>query len=443
MNIKIPPYIASNTYTTPKISSVSFILDLKNSVHYVLLGECSILWNFIINSLDYDEILNFAVKNNLRGILDEFLGELKAKNFIIADFIPASYNKYYLKYAISEKSENIITFLKYKKKLLCDSLKCLDELRLSLNYTCNLNCKHCCNPKNMYDEMTFNQAKEIIDEAVTLGVNSVSISGGECTINKDFLKIAKYVRSKYLELDILTNAQKLFDDKSLLENIINLYPSSVQVSLYSINPSVHDYLTGVKGSLDKSLYVIKKLRESNTDVNICCVQFSYNRGSYLDVKKFADSLGCGFITDCKFIYNPNNNNLNAKLSESDIEEYYLNTIDVNNPRSKDDIFCSGGMDRFEIMPNLDINPCPYFYYTLGNYKNISLTEVKNTTVKELHNKFKRENLKDCYKYDYCQYCLFCPRFSGSLEKDGFLKKSEILCEDAKAYQKAYLRKNRV
>ena len=439
MQIEIPPYVASKTYSTPKVSSVSFITDLKNNIHYVLLNDTSKLWNFILSSQDYNEILSFAKKQNLQEILNPFLSELKFRGLIESDFIEVSFDNRFIKYVINERSSNANTFLNYKQYMLSEKLSLLYSIRLSLNYTCNLNCKQCCNPKNLYSEMTFEQAKSVIDEAIDLGLNIVSISGGECTLNKDFLRIAQYVRSKFLELAILTNAQKLYDDKKLLDSIISIYPSIVQISLYSMDPEVHDNLTGMKGSHYKTLSVIKKLREHNIKVTISCIQFSYNKGSYIEVKKFADSIGCDFLTDCKFIYNTDNKNLSAKLSEDDIFQYYLETINVNKPRSKDDIVCSGGIDRFEIMPNMDINPCTYFYYTLGNYNNVSLKEVRETTVKEFHKIFKKENLKDCFKYEYCQYCFGCPKFCKSNEKDFFLKKNEILCEDARAYYKAYLK----
>ena len=46
-----------------------------------------------------------------------------------------------------------------------------------------------------------------------------------------------------------------------------------------------------------------------------------------------------------------------------------------------------------------------------------------------------KDLKECYKEDYCKFCAYCPGM-GMLE-NGFLKKSDVLCNQAKAKQKAY------
>lgn len=432
-DLQVPLFVVSKEYCTAKESSVTFIRNIKERVHYVISGNVSMLWNYIINSQNYDEIKTFSIKNNFENILDGFLGELKAKNLIQLECIAPNFDDKYLRCAINEKSANFDAFVD-KKDMFVRSLGLLNILRLCLNFTCNLNCKHCCNPKNIYDEIAFFQAKSIIDEAITLGVSHINLTGGECTINKDFLKIAKYIRSKFLSFSVFTNGQKLFDDEAFFYDVISTYPSSVQISLYSMNSEIHDNLTSVKGSHYKTLNIIKKLRKYDINVAVTCTQTSYNCNSYKDVKQFAESIGCTFMTDCKFINNPNNNNLCAKLSIEDVEKFYMERIDINNLR-KNSLNCLAGYDRIEILPNLDINPCTYFNYFLGNYKNISLTEVRKTTVLELHKLLRKENLKDCFKHEYCDYCFYCPIYT-CYEEDGFLKKSEILCEDARAYYSA-------
>jgi MoaA/NifB/PqqE/SkfB family radical SAM enzyme len=262
----------------------------------------------------------------------------------------------------------------------------------------------------------------------------VLLTGGECTINKDFLKVAEYIRKKHLMLTVLTNGQKLYDDEELFENFVSLYPSNVQISLYSMDAKIHDNLTTVKGSHYKTLNVIKKLKSRNINTNVSCFQTSYNPKSYIEVKKFTEELGVNFNTNCLFYYNPMNKNLNAKLKIKEIKDFYINTIDINNPRETE-FACSGGMDRISVLPNLDVTPCNYCYYILGNYKKNSLENIRNTNVKVFQNTFKKENLKDCYKHSYCKYCINCARYH-SYTQNGLLKKCNQLCIDAKMYEEA-------
>ncbi len=242
-----------------------------------------------------------------------------------------------------------------------------------------------------------------------------------------------------MELDILTNGQNFYDDKNLLKKIIDIYPSNVQLSLYSMDSEIHDYITGVKGSQHKILSVIKELIKQNIHVTITCFQTSYNPESYIKVKEFAQSIKVDFLTDCRFIYNKKSKNIQAKLDKNQIQEYYKNTINNDYIRNfiKDDKYiCEAGILEISITPKLDITPCVYCNYEFGNYKNLSLKELKNKIIPKYKEKFIRKNLEECFNNDYCRFCRYCPTTS-SLDR-GFMKKSSFLCEDAKAYYEAYM-----
>ena len=318
----------------------------------------------------------------------------------------------------------------------------LTSINLNLNYTCNQNCIHCCNPKDMNSySINFEQAKKIIDEASDLGVFDVTLTGGECTINNDFIKIAKYITEKQLRLSVLTNAQKLYDDENLFNDLINLNPSQVQITLFSMNPLIHDKITKIKGSQYKAVEVIKKICACKITTQVTCIVLDCNFNEYKKVKEFADSIGAKFLADVRFINNKKNNNFNTRLKGKKLLNYYLETIDINNTREnfeeKERFTCSGGVDRISIAPNLDIHPCNYFNYPLGNFNTTTLKEVREKIVPEFQKKLICKNLKDCFKHDYCKFCIYCPIYT--CYDKGFLKKSKTLCEDAKAYYCAYLK----
>ena len=120
-----------------------------------------------------------------------------------------------------------------------------------------------------------------------------------------------------------------------------------------------------------------------------------------------------------------------------MEKYYLEEFNFDVIRKKfekdNKTICTAGVNKLCITPNLDILPCVDFNYVLGNYNNISLTELRKKVIPEFKKIFSTENLKDCFKYDYCKYCKYCSRNCSD-----FLGKSQVLCENAQAYQKAYL-----
>ncbi len=93
----------------------------------------------------------------------------------------------------------------------------------------------------------------------------------------------------------------MYGDKNLFDEIINIYPSNIQISLYSMKPDIHDYITGQKDPHKKALYVIEKLNEHNSNVNI------------QHIENYAKSLIRFSSAFCRFINNPKNNNLFVKF----------------------------------------------------------------------------------------------------------------------------------
>ena len=165
--MKLPKYLNIKNFKN-KNNFVSIVKDLKNHVFYILKDELAQKWE----NIEAKEKFLFEVKN--------------------------------LKCAINTESKNFKYFSAHLGEFFIEN-NIIDTLHLELNYKCNLNCKHCFNPKNM-DEyfISFDKAKKIIDEAYISNIYGIALTGGECTTNKDFLKIAKYVREKRMPLSILT-----------------------------------------------------------------------------------------------------------------------------------------------------------------------------------------------------------------------------------------------
>ncbi len=440
MKINIPNYISTRTYfLKDKNILISFILNIKTNIEYSVKNELSELWNIIVKEKDYDVLYNYAKKNGLENILDDFLSELKDKDLIFINKNFRQSDKNYLSFKISRDSDFYFYYDNIKSKILTKN-QYIRTICLVLGYKCNLKCKHCCNPKDRDNEkISFKQAKKIIDEAYNLGIDQILLTGGECTLNKDFLKIARYARSKYLNLIILTNGQQLYDDENLFNKVLDLYTYSIHLSLYSLNPKIHDNVTSIKGSQKKTLSVINKLRNNNRKVLILNFLSSYNTGCNNEVKEFANSINSLYETSCLFFYRPQNNNYNAALSEEEMEKYYFDKIDIslNYKKFKKDngYICNSGRNQLSVEPNLDVTPCIYNNYILGNIKETSLKEIAETTLIEFRQKYITQNLTECFKYDYCEYCNYCS--VGSSINKGFMKKDEIFCRNAKAIQKAF------
>lgn len=158
----------------------------------------------------------------------------------------------------------------------------LRSLHIEIANECNERCIHCYIPHEykinmMNSELFF----RIIEEGRKLNIINVTISGGEPLLHKDFICFL----SKCLELDlsvnILSNLTLLTDE--MIDEMRKNPLLSVQTSLYSMDAEIHDSITKVKGSFEKTMNGILKLKEIGIPLQISCPIIKRNLGSFHDV----------------------------------------------------------------------------------------------------------------------------------------------------------------
>ncbi len=86
------------------------------------------------------------------------------------------------------------------------------SINLDLTSACNFSCPFCVDSKliNAGKSLTLTEAKKTIDTLHSHGLLSVIlIGGGEPTLHKDFGEIVHYIKSKRLQIGIVTNGSRL------------------------------------------------------------------------------------------------------------------------------------------------------------------------------------------------------------------------------------------
>lgn len=450
MSVLIPSWVAVRVYKNNSEKRAYITNELFHS-EIMLESFAADLYEFILSGNDCsrteEEIKDFASKNEILDEVFSFIQNLMELGFLAlkTDF---------------DKKDQILND-KNKRDLDCDISFSNDmyswiktngfmpKLFLELTHNCNLKCVHCFNCDNKkVKQISFEEIKPIIDDAYDLGVFHVTVSGGECTTNKDFLKIVKYIRHKKIQLEIYTNGQNLYDDEQLFNEIVSLYPYKVSLSLYSMDENIHDSITSVKGSHYKTVSVIKKLIDNNINVAIKCFVTNMNADSYNDVNDFAKSIGALVEFDSKLIAIPERDNHYLRLQNQQLKDFFKfinkgldssnNLIDTNF-RNLNDQVCGAGINGLVIDPELNILVCVVFdNLVLGNAKEISIKDLwldKNLcpTLNMLKS-MKVKDLTGCNKEEYCKYCIYCPAIA--MKNGVSFGKYEHFCEEAKLRMQA-------
>src|SRR3979411_419208 len=168
-------------------------------------------------------------------------------------------------------------------------------VQLDLTYRCNERCVHCYLDHTDHGEMTTGEIKELLGQMADAGVFYLTISGGEILMRRDFFEILEYARLRRFCIKLKTNG--ILIRKQQRARIKALGVESVQISIYSHSPEIHDAITKLPGSLEQSIEAIRRLRAHGIHVILANVLMVRNVHDYAGVRALAAELGAQFLMD--------------------------------------------------------------------------------------------------------------------------------------------------
>lgn len=326
------------------------------------------------------------------------------------------------------------------------------SVMIELTYNCSEKCIHCYNvgaTRNDSEkshrgdllELSLEDYKRIIDELYAEGLFMVCLSGGD-PFSKPFAwEIINYLYEKEIAFDIYTNGQRLVDS---VERLASFYPRVVGVSIYSSDPEVHDYITRIPGSWERSMKVVRQLGELSVPMNLKCCVMRPNFKSYRGVAAIARSVGAEPQFEINVSDSIEGDKCVSRYLRLTPEEYELVLRDDNVPqyvgkeapnfggqsREMDVNACGSGRTSFCISPDGDLNICTAFHKSFGNLKKITVRQALESQQYQQWQKITLSDYEECGRHDYCAYCNLCPGH-GHSEHGDFRKASEICCFVAK------------
>lgn len=267
---------------------------------------------------------------------------------------------------------------------------------------CNLHCLHCLNSsgEKQENELTTQQALQVIDQLSDAGVSCLSLSGGEPLLRKDIPILLQHLATKNIRIDIATNGTVM--NKHLLACLQETPVFQVQVSIDGTGDQ-HDRFRGKKGTFRTACKTIGKLRDQGMTVSLSTTVTAQNAGQLETVIELALTLDCQGIKIIPF--------LPAGRGQEHAQSLLLNAedrlrlsriIDKKRMELKDRLeiftevdfsfllrqptgktgngpmFCSAGHDSISIDPDGTVYPCPFLRdFPLGKLPSDTLQEIWN------------------------------------------------------------------
>lgn len=331
----------------------------------------------------------------------------------------------------------------------------ISSLQFELSSRCNERCIHCYIPnekKNKGFDMPTSKVKSVLDEYAAMGGIHVTISGGEAFMHKDLMEIVQYCRQKDLRISILSNLISLKEEQIPIIKAANV--SLIQVSLYAIEPEIHDAITTVKGSCEKTKAAIEKLVKADIPVQISCPIMKANKDVYVHVLEYAKLHNIKAQTDYVMMARSDfsTDNLEQRLSPEETEVFLRNIIERNIeyrkgtlqqiPKSeqmmsdfeqfKNQPVCGVGYDYCCIAANGDVYPCAGWQkYVLGNVYKQSLQEIweNNEKMKELRS-ITQSSFPQCLECEAFDFCARCMARNFNESNGDMFKINPVFCADA-------------
>lgn len=124
---------------------------------------------------------------------------------------------------------------------------------------CDLACRHCGSRagRSRPDELSTEEALDLVRQMAEIGVEEVTVIGGEAYLRDDFAEIVRGIRASGMRVSMTTGARGLSPE---------LVRTAKQAGLQSVSVSVdgleetHDALRGVKGSYRAAMRAMEAMR---------------------------------------------------------------------------------------------------------------------------------------------------------------------------------------
>ena len=297
------------------------------------------------------------------------------------------------------------------------------NVQLDLTYRCNERCVHCYLDHDDHGEMTTDEIKVLLDQMAGAGVLFLILSGGEIFLRRDLFDIVEHARARTFSVKLKTNAVMI--DRAMAERIAALDVESVQVSVYSHRAEVHDAITRLPGSFERTIDGARLLKASGVRVSFANILMTHNASDYASVRALAKSLGMECTVDptvtpmmdgrrSNLVLNVDAGTLAKVVHDADLvgrtEEFCAPPAGPLEEKDALEMLpCSAGHTACYVSPYGDVYPCVQFPLTVGNVRTAAFADIwrNSPQLRELRS-ITMYDLEGCSICVHGSSCSRCP-----------------------------------
>lgn len=262
-------------------------------------------------------------------------------------------------------------------------------LSVAVTPDCNCDCDYCSftSMRKEKQPLSTEQIIDSISQAQELGVSTISIVGGEPTMNRDILKIISSINKDLSQVIMFTNGYYL---KEMARDLKKAGLTSIIVSIDSADAETHNKMKGKKGLFEKALEGIKEAKKRGLLVGTSTVAhkddikngnleriFELGKKRKVNEQIIYDSLPTGnYKNKLELAWSKTEKEeLIRFCSEHNKKKHYPNIFPYAYFKSSRSIGCAGGSIYFYLSPYGDVCPCDFNSASIGNVQDKPLSDL--------------------------------------------------------------------
>lgn len=313
----------------------------------------------------------------------------------------------------------------------------LNFMWLELTEKCNLKCIHCygdCGSnKEIYDieskegkdKLKIDDWKTIISQGSEGGCDRIQFIGGEPTIFKsDLIELIGYARKKdFKEISVFTNAtliDSMFMD-CFIENQVH-----VHFSLYGQNAEIHDSITGIDESFNRTVNNIKLMKKNNIKVFVAVIIMKENQDYVEEIKNLIKELELDYrgYDVIRPVYKGDQNKHIPDKKEV-IDKKYISSPFFRTSTEKFNLnknWNNCWYGKMAVTSTGDVIPCIFERnMIISNIKDNSLQDILKSSKLEKYWGITKDDVDVCKDCEYRYACNDCRPLALGVEGDMFAK----------------------
>jgi len=254
---------------------------------------------------------------------------------------------------------------------------------------------------------------DLLEQFAELQVLKLVLSGGEIFLRSDIVEILAAARRMRFFLHLKTSGQCL--SRSMAGELARIGPNLVDLSFYSHRPAVHDSVTGVAGSFDRTLAATLELQSHGLDANAVITPMRGFGERAGEMRRGLEELGIRRVS-----FNRVDDALcstrdiaELELPEASLTDLFRLLADDHLPRimppDQVEPRCGVGFYLVYVGPDGTVQPCGALPISAGNVRETTLARIwrESEVLKEYRTRCVAdiEKCTGCSVAEYCRYCL--------------------------------------